>query len=163
VVSAIEKIKGELRVLSLDTPQNREGCEKNSPLYNALNAWLGQSVPWAHRAHLMTCLWMVVALLQRGEVSLTQWLPYVPCRGVQAQSKHRAAERAVRPAVIWRRTSFGSQSQTGSEFVARMMTVVTSLKAQQRDVLDFLTQACRAARFGQPPPSLLPTTPEEVG
>lgn len=66
---------------------------RNSPLYNALNVWLGQSVPWAHRAHLTTCLWMVVALIQRGEVSLTRWLPYVPCRGVQAQSKQRRLSR----------------------------------------------------------------------
>ncbi|MEY3298370.1 MAG: hypothetical protein RLZZ597_1630 [Cyanobacteriota bacterium] len=28
-----------------------------------------------------------MALLQRGEVSLTRWLAYVPCRGVQAQSR----------------------------------------------------------------------------
>ncbi|MGB7312352.1 MAG: hypothetical protein WA939_05430, partial [Nodosilinea sp.] len=60
---------------------------RTPPLYNALNDWLGQSVPWAHRGHLTTCLWMVMALLQRGEVSMTRWLPYVPCRGVQAQSK----------------------------------------------------------------------------
>jgi hypothetical protein len=36
---------------------------------------------------------MVVALLQRGEVSLTRWLPYIPCRGVQAQSKQRRLSR----------------------------------------------------------------------
>jgi transposase len=69
---------------------------------------------------------------------------------------NNAAEQAIRSAVIWRRLSFGSQSQAGSQFVARMMTVVASLKAQKRDVLDFLTQACRAARFDQPMPSLLP-------
>ena len=69
---------------------------------------------------------------------------------------NNAAERALRPAVIWRRTSFGSQSKSGSEFVARMLTVTTSLKAQNRNILDFLTQACHAARFGFPPPSLIP-------
>ena len=69
---------------------------------------------------------------------------------------NNAAERALRPAVIWRRLSFGSKSQAGSEFVARILTVTTTLKAQQRSVLDFLTQACRAARFGHDPPSLLP-------
>jgi hypothetical protein len=58
-----------------------------------LNAWLGQSVPWAHRAHLTTCWWVVVALLQRGEVSLTRRLPYAPCRGVQAQNKQRRLSR----------------------------------------------------------------------
>jgi hypothetical protein len=36
---------------------------------------------------------MVVALLQRGEVNLTRWLPYVPCRGVQAPSKQRRLSR----------------------------------------------------------------------
>ena len=72
---------------------------------------------------------------------------------------NNAAERALRPAVIWRRTSFGSQSQSGSEFVARMLTVTTSLKAQNRSILDFLTQACHAARLGLPPPSLIPQTP----
>ncbi|MBE9080541.1 IS66 family transposase [Romeria aff. gracilis LEGE 07310] len=79
---------------------------------------------------------------------------FVDTPGVEPTNN--AAERALRPAVIWRRTSFGSQSQAGSEFVARMLTVVASLNAQQRNVLAFLTQACRAARNDQLPPSLLP-------
>lgn len=40
--------------------------------------------------------------------------------------------------------------------MARMLTVVTTLKFQQRNVLEFLTQAVVAARSGQPSPSLLP-------
>jgi transposase len=69
---------------------------------------------------------------------------------------NNAAERALRAAVIWRKTSFGSQAQSGSLFVARLMTVTTSLKAQGRNILDFLSQACLAARTGKEPPSLLP-------
>ena len=69
---------------------------------------------------------------------------------------NNAAEQALRPAVIWRHLSFGSQSEAGSQFVARILTVITTLKLQQRDVLEFLTQACKAARFGEPMPSLLP-------
>ena len=69
---------------------------------------------------------------------------------------NNAAERALRPAVIWRRTSFGSQSQSGSEFVARLLTVTTSLNAQGRHLLDFLTQTLLAKRKGQKVPSLLP-------
>jgi hypothetical protein len=69
---------------------------------------------------------------------------------------NNAAERSLRRAVIWKRLSFGSQSQGGSEFVARMLTAVTSLRAQQRDVLEFLTEVYRASRLGQPVPSLLP-------
>jgi transposase len=66
------------------------------------------------------------------------------------------AERALRPAVIWRRLSFGSQSKAGSDFVARMLTVNATLKAQERSVLDFLADSCRAARRGLTGPSLLP-------
>jgi hypothetical protein len=63
---------------------------------------------------------------------------------------------AIRPAVLWRRVSFGSQSQAGSVFVARMLTVVTSLRSQNRNVLEFMTTAVRASREGTLPPSLLP-------
>ena len=71
---------------------------------------------------------------------------------------NNAAEQALRTAVIWRRTSFGSQSQAGSEFVSRILTVVTSLKAQQRNPLDYLTEAMGAKRLGLSAPSLLPET-----
>lgn len=82
------------------------------------------------------------------------WL-FVTTPGVEPTNN--AAERALRPAVLWRRTSFGSQSQAGSLFVSRMLTVVTTLRSQHRDVLDYLFQACRAARHGQSAPSLLPS------
>lgn len=81
------------------------------------------------------------------------WL-FVTTDGVEPTNN--AAERAIRPAVIWRRTSFGSQTQTGSEFVARMLTVLTTLKSQKRNVLEFMTQAVVAARGGKTAPSLLP-------
>lgn len=61
---------------------------------------------------------------------------------------NNAAERAIRPAVIWRRTSFGSDSAAGSEFVSRLLTVVSSLKAQDRNILDFLAESVSAARSG---------------
>lgn len=84
---------------------------------------------------------------------------FVQTPGVEPTNN--AAERALRPAVIWRRTSFGSQSNEGSLFVSRMLTVVTSLKAQHRNVLAFLTQTCAATRLGAPRPSLLPQTEYE--
>lgn len=81
------------------------------------------------------------------------WL-FVTLEGVEPTNN--AAERAIRPAVIWRRTSFGSQTQSGSIFVQRMLTVVTTLKSQGRNVLDFMTSAVSAARSNSPAPSLLP-------
>ena len=64
--------------------------------------------------------------------------------------------RAIRPAVIWRRTSFGSDSAAGSLFVACLLTVVSSLKLQDRNILEFLTESVLSARSGRIPPSLLP-------
>ena len=48
--------------------------------------------------------------------------------------------------LLWRRTSFGSQNQAGNNFVARMLTVVTTLQSQQRSVLEYMTAAICAAR-----------------
>jgi transposase len=84
---------------------------------------------------------------------------FVQTPGVE--STNNAAERALRPAVIWRRTSFGSQSNGGSQFVSRMLTVVTSLKAQHRNVWEFLCQTCAATRGNRPTPSLLPQSESE--
>jgi transposase len=87
------------------------------------------------------------------------WL-FTTSAGVEPTNN--AAERAIRPAVIWRRTSFGSQSEAGSIFMARMLTVVTSLRSQKRNVLSFLTAAVEAARHQTQPPSLLPESPTET-
>ena len=81
------------------------------------------------------------------------WL-FVREEGVEPTNN--AAERAIRPAVIWRRTSFGSDSAAGSEFVSRLLTVVSSLNLQERNILDFLVESISAARSGEIPPSLLP-------
>lgn len=87
------------------------------------------------------------------KVEAALWL-FVRVAGVEPTNN--AAERALRPAVIWRRTSLGTQSAVGSAFVARMLTVTQTLRAQKRNVLAYLTAACEAARQGEPAPSLLP-------
>ena len=66
---------------------------------------------------------------------------------------NNAAERAVRHAVCWRKTSYGTDSERGSRFVERMLTVVATCRQQGRGVLDFLVQALTGAAK----PSLLPT------
>ncbi len=69
---------------------------------------------------------------------------------------NNAAERALRRGVIWRRRSFGTQSEMGSRFVERILTAVVSLRQQKRDVLDYLTESCKARTLAMKPPSLLP-------
>ncbi len=82
---------------------------------------------------------------------------FVSVPGVEPTNN--SAERALRRPVLWRRRSFGTQSAAGSLFVERVLTAVTTLRQQGRDVLDYLTLACEAATLGAPTPSLLPHAP----
>jgi transposase len=75
---------------------------------------------------------------------------------VGVEPTNNAAERSIRPGVLWRKSSFGTQSEEGSRFVESMMTVVSTLKQQQRNVLAYLIAACEAALRGEMAPSLLP-------
>lgn len=79
---------------------------------------------------------------------------FVDVEGVEPTNNF--AERCIRHAVMLRKTSFGTQSPAGSRFVERVLTALTSLNLQKRNVLDFLTLALRAHRTGRRAPSLLP-------
>jgi len=83
--------------------------------------------------------------------------PFVTVPGVQPTNN--AAERAIRPAVLWRKQSLGTKTDAGSLFVARMLSVAATCQQQQRPLLDYLTAVCSAQRAGTPIPSLLPCPP----
>src|SRR5438128_2544050 len=85
---------------------------------------------------------------------------FVQVAGVEPTNN--TAERSIRPGVLWRKGSFGTQSAEGSRFVENMMTVVTTLKQQQRNVLEYLTAACEAALRGEAAPSLLPASDQKA-
>ena len=72
--------------------------------------------------------------------------------GVEPTNNH--AERTLRRAVIWRKVSFGNHSAAGCRFAERILTVVQTLRLQQRPVLDYLRQAIVAQRAGHPAPRL---------
>lgn len=79
---------------------------------------------------------------------------FVRIEGVEPTNNH--AERVLRHAVLWRKGSFGTDSENGSRFVVRILTAVTTLRLQKRNVLDWLTAACEARLARKPTPSLLP-------
>jgi transposase len=81
------------------------------------------------------------------------WL-FVLEEGVEPTNNH--AERLLRRGVLWRKRSFGSQSAAGCRFVERMLTVVQTLRLQQRSVLVYLHDAISAYREALPAPQLLP-------
>ena len=84
------------------------------------------------------------------------WLwTFVDEEGVQPTNN--ASERSLRHAVIWRKLSFGTQSEAGSRFVERMLTVIETCRQQSRSVFEFLTETIDARFHSQDGPSLLPT------
>jgi transposase len=81
---------------------------------------------------------------------------FVAVEGVEPTNN--AAERALRPAVLWRKGCYGTDSVDGSRFVERILTVATSCQQQQRQVLPFLADAVRAHWAGLPAPTLMATS-----
>ena len=64
-------------------------------------------------------------------------------------------ERLLRRAVLWRKRSFGCDSEAGCRFVERVLTVVQTSRLQGRSSLDYLQSAVAARRAGKACPSLL--------
>lgn len=122
--------------------------EKMQPVQAKVADLLRLGTTCAHPKTAATCR----DILKR-EVAL--WT-FVYVEGVEPTNN--LAERLIRPGVLWRKRSFGTQSQTGSHFTERIMTVVATLKQQHRNVLNYLVETCEAANWGKPAPSLLPTT-----
>jgi transposase len=111
----------------------------------------------------------VNALLLRGEFSgnprlvgmcqelykRREWLwTFVDHQGVEPTNN--TAERAIRPAVIYRKLSFGTQSASGSRFIERMLTVSETCRLQKRSIFSYLTDAVEAHFTNKSAPSLLP-------
>lgn len=83
------------------------------------------------------------------------WLwTFVDIQGIEPTNN--TAERALRPAVIYRKLSFGTQSASGSRFIERMLTVGETCRLQGRSIFAYLTAAVEAHFRRQPVPSLLP-------
>jgi transposase len=108
-------------------------------------------------------------LLRRGQDSpdrraaalcrqLRKWWPalWTFARVEGVEPTNNVAERALRPAVLWRKGSFGSDSEAGSRFAERLLTVVACCRQQGRPLLDFLVATGVAALQGTAAPSLFP-------
>lgn len=77
---------------------------------------------------------------------------FVDQLGVEPTNNH--AERELRAFVLWRKRSFGSQSERGNRFAERLMTIAHTARKQKKNVLEFLTACCVARIDGGEAPSL---------
>lgn len=126
--------------------QVRDGTLKKSdfqklvePIKEKVNELLFEGTLSAHSKTGKTC-----SKILKLELSL--WT-FSQAEGVEPTNNQ--AERALRRAVIWRRKSFGTQSEAGSRFVERFLTVMTTLRQRGRSVFDYLCQALRKLQTAQ--------------
>ena len=79
---------------------------------------------------------------------------FVRVEGVEPTNN--SIEAKMRHSAQWRRVSFGTWSRRGSEYVGNILSVVTTLRIQGREVLPYLRDACQAALEGKCAPFLVP-------
>jgi transposase len=72
--------------------------------------------------------------------------------GVQPTNNH--AERVLRSAVIYRKLSLGSQSETGEQRIARLLSAHSTCRLQRRSLHAYLIDVLTARAQGQPAPLL---------
>lgn len=77
-------------------------------------------------------------------------------KNIEIPLTNNAAERALRHAVIMRKVQLGTQSEQGSRWVERILSIRETLRLQDRSVLDYLIRAATAGHHGQSAPSPLP-------
>ncbi len=89
--------------------------------------------------------------------SRREWLwTFTQIEGIEPTNN--TAERALRPAVIYRKLSFGTQSAKGSRYLERILTVSETCRIQGRSVYQYLIATMEASFAGRTAPSLLPTS-----
>ena len=71
-----------------------------------------------------------------------------------AEPTNNAGERRIRPAVLWRKGSFGTQSTIGQRFVERMMTLSATANQIGANLFGYLDMALGNNLLGQVIPSL---------
>lgn len=96
-----------------------------------------------------------VAGFCRNLLRLQRWLWTFAEEPVEPTNN--AAERALRPAVLWRKGCFGNQSEAGMRYVERVLTFTATCRQQQVHPFDFLALAIQALRSGTATPTLLCT------
>jgi transposase len=136
--------------LFLNDELDREGLQREmDPVRTGMKKRLEQAIEEKHPDSKVRAL---------ARDLLRQWdslWTFVDCEG--AVPTNNEAERALRHAVIWRRTSHGVQSNEGALFVERILTVLGTAAKQSVSVLAFLREACHARLEGRAAPSLFAT------
>jgi transposase len=77
--------------------------------------------------------------------------------GPPSTATNNTAERALRHGVLWRKTSYGTQTDDGNRAVERLLTIRETCRLQRRRLHTYLAEAIAAHQHGLPIPAPLQT------
>lgn len=121
------------------------------PIRQAVENLIEEGVNCGHGKTSRTCKKLLA-------VKVALWT-FVDTEGVEPTNNF--GERTIRAGVMWRKVSFGTQSERGNRFVERMLSVTATCRQQGRNVLDYVAEAVQAKLNHMPAPSLLPAEAAE--
>jgi transposase len=132
--------------------QVREGTRTRAKFRQAIEL-VRRAVRRALRRGLL-CGWGKTAGTCQELLAHEEWLwTFVRVEGVEPTNNE--GERTERRAVLWRKTSGGTDSPQGSRFVERVLTVIDTCRKQGKEALEYLCACVQAWRHGRAPPPLL--------
>ena len=73
-----------------------------------------------------------------------------------AEATNNRCERAIRHAVLWRRTSNGTQTDEGERFIERILSIRETCRLNNQPLHGYLVDVHQARLHGQPIPTPLP-------
>jgi transposase len=126
---------------------------------SSMRTYIAQQRPWLRalleEGSVCGCAKTAAVCRELLQLEAALWT-FLRVEGVEPTNN--AAERALRHAVLWRKSSCGTASAKGSKYVASILSVVATCRQQGRNVLEFVTACCQARLHGRTPPSLLPVS-----
>ena len=67
---------------------------------------------------------------------------------------NNSAERAIRPAVLWKKRSFGVESERGGQYAEAMLSINATARLNEVNSVKFLREVIRTSRLNAPVPSI---------
>lgn len=116
-----------------------------SIIKKSLKSCLNNAINCSHKRTTGTCK----NILKYFESLFT----FTKHEGIEPTNNH--GERQIRKYVIYRKLSFGTQSERGSRFIERIFSISATCKQQGKNTIDYIKQVIINFNCGLPPPELL--------
>ena len=100
---------------------------------------------------------------KRGVVKCRTILKVEPLLWTFSQNKgieptNNRAEQAIRPAVLWKKRSFGVESEQGAQYAESMLSIWATSRRNGVNPIAFLKELIHSYRANTPIPSILPAS-----